>query len=107
MTLSVLARLGSPGQDAVTKAFAAGVAQLGGPAPKLVAENECGLAALEPALDRLAHADARATERVLRACAACIAADGIVSEAQGELMRAIADSLGAPMPPLLPGQRLV
>ena len=106
LVLSVLARLGSPGEQAVALAFAKGVEQLAGPRPRLLAANECGLAALDPALDRLAHADARGTERLLRACAACIAADGIVSEAQGELMRAIADSLGAPMPPLLPGQKL-
>ena len=64
-------------------------------------------ASQDAALCRLAHADAHGTERLLRACAACIAADGLVSEAQGELMRAIADSLGAPMPPLLPGQKLL
>ena len=107
LVLSVLARLGSPGEQAIAEAFGRGVAQLGGPRPRLMAAEACGLAALDPALGRLAHADARGTEHLLRACAACIAADGIVSEAQGELMRAIADSLGAPMPPLLPGQRLL
>jgi hypothetical protein len=106
LVLSVLARLGSPGEQAVAHAFAQGVAQLAGPKPRLLAADACGLAALDPALDRLAHADGRGTERLLRACAACIAADGVVSGAQGELMRAIADSLGAPMPPLLPGQKL-
>jgi hypothetical protein len=33
--------------------------------------------------------------------------DGEVTRGEGELMRAIADSLNVPMPPLLPGQKLV
>ena len=64
------------------------------------------LAALDQALTNLGRADTHTVELLLPACAAAIASDGIVSQAQGELMRAIADSLGAPMPPLLPGQRL-
>jgi hypothetical protein len=35
------------------------------------------------------------------ACAACIGADGRVTVEEGELLRAISDSLGCPMPPLL------
>ena len=36
-----------------------------------------------------------------------IASDGRVTIAEGELLRAISDSLGCPMPPFLPGQRAV
>jgi len=107
MVLSALAQLGSPGEAAEQHAFEHGAAQLQGISPQLLPRDRCTLSALDTALDRLARADARSTQQLLRACAACISADGVVSEAEGELMRAIADSLGAPMPPLLPGQKLV
>jgi tellurite resistance protein len=41
-------------------------------------------------------------ERLLRACAACALADGRVAAAEGEIVRAVAASLGCPMPPLVP-----
>jgi hypothetical protein len=105
--LSVLARVGTPDDTAIRKAFDAGAAQLPGLAPRLLPEERANLADLDRALDALARADARAVDRVLHACAACIAADGSVSQAEGELIRGIADALEAPMPPLLPGQPLV
>ena len=40
--------------------------------------------------------------RWLDACAGCIAADGRATVEEGELLRAVADSLDCPMPPLLP-----
>ena len=106
VVLSVLARFGSPGADAVRKAFDQGAAHLDGLSLQLLSAERSGLGALDEALSRLAQAETRAARQILSACAAAIASDGIVSEAQGEMMRAIADTLGAPMPPLLPGQRL-
>jgi hypothetical protein len=44
---------------------------------------------------------------LLHACAVTVAADREVSVVEAELLRATADSLGCPMPPLLPGQPLV
>jgi tellurite resistance protein len=41
-------------------------------------------------------------ERLLRACAACALADGRVAAAEGEIVRAVAATLGCPMPPLVP-----
>ncbi len=40
--------------------------------------------------------------QVLQACAEYIAADGRVTIAEAELLRASADTLGCPMPSLLP-----
>jgi Zn-dependent protease with chaperone function len=106
VVLSALARLGTSGDPAVRDAFDRGAAVLGVAGARLLAPDDCDLAAVDGALDRLERARAPAAERLLRACAACVAADGLVSQSQGELVRAIADSLGCPMPPLLPGQRL-
>ena len=38
--------------------------------------------------------------QILNACAACIGADGRVTLEEGELLRAVADALGCPVPPL-------
>lgn len=69
---------------------------------KLPAES-CGLAQLDEALNGLAQATPRLKRAVLEACAEYIAADGRVAIAEAELLRATADALGCPMPPLLPG----
>jgi Zn-dependent protease with chaperone function len=106
VVLSALARFGSTDEDAAQESFRQGAAKLRGTSLQLLPSDRSGLAALDQALTALGRANARAVEQLLPACAAAIASDGSVSQAQGELMRAIADSLGAPMPPLLPGQRL-
>ncbi|MBW2231031.1 MAG: M48 family metalloprotease [Deltaproteobacteria bacterium] len=74
---------------------------------RLLPPDRVGLASLDEALTLAASLDARAKERVLRACAQVIAADGELTDSEAELFRAIGDSLGCPVPPLLPGQPLV
>ncbi len=68
---------------------------------KLPAQS-CGLDKLDGALHELARATPPLKRRVLQACAEYIAADGRVAIAEAELLRATADALGCPMPPLLP-----
>lgn len=104
--LSTLARVGSRSQAELRAAFEQGASQLLGVEPDLLPPDRCGLAALDAALERLAQASSSCVQQLLTACAACIAADRKVTQAEGELLRAIADSLACPMPPLLPGQRL-
>lgn len=104
--LSTLARVGSRNQAELRAAFEQGASQLLGVEPDLLPPDRCGLAALDAALERLAQASPSCVQQLLTACAACIAADRKVTQAEGELLRAIADSLACPMPPLLPGQRL-
>jgi len=69
----------------------------------LLPDEACSLTALDRALDRLATSAPQVKSRVLDACATCIASDGRVTVAEGELLRAIADSLDCPIPPLLAG----
>ncbi len=107
VVLSVLARFGTATEAAVQRAFDAGAQQLPDLRLAPVPAERSGLAALDAALERLEQLDPRSALQLLSACAATIGSDGVVSVAQGEMMRAIADTLGAPMPPLLPGQKLV
>jgi Zn-dependent protease with chaperone function len=104
--LSILAHASSPSETAIRTAFEAGASQLPGVDIALLPRERAGLRELDSALGRLAETDPSTREQLLRACAACIAADREITQAEGELVRAIADGIGCPMPPLLPGQPL-
>ncbi len=106
VVLSILAYAGNPSDAEQRTAFAEGASHLGGIEPALLPRDRCGLADLDSALERLASASPTCLQRLRTACAACIAADRKVSQTEGELLREIADALGCPMPPLLPGQPL-
>ncbi|MCC5829941.1 MAG: M48 family metallopeptidase [Phycisphaeraceae bacterium] len=104
--LSTLARVGSSRSDEVNKAFAAGCVFLQTRGIELLPASECGLGQLDHALDSLEQLTPRAKQRVVGAMAACISANLQVNRREGELLRAICDTLDCPMPPLLPGQKL-
>jgi Zn-dependent protease with chaperone function len=104
--LSILAHAGSSSEAAIRTAFETGASQLPGIDIALLPRERAGLGELDRALGRLAETDPSTREQLLRACAACIAADREITQAEGELVRAIADGIGCPMPPLLPGQPL-
>ncbi len=106
--LSILAHAGAANPSAAATAFAAARAELSRDrfAPTLLPREQCGLPALDRALARLTETAPRLRADILAACVAAIASDGEVTIAEGELLRAISDSLGCPMPPLLPGQRV-
>ncbi len=95
------------GQDDATeayKAFTQGAQWLGRVAradiPWLPPE-QCTLAQLDPALERLNQAVPQIKKNVLNACAQTVAADNIVQEREAELLRAIADALDCPIPPFV------
>ncbi len=103
--LSALARVGQTDPLAQTNAFRQGVNALGWltPPPQIAPVEATSLKAVDEALNVLAAASPRLKKPILNACAACIGADGRVTLEEGELLRAIADSLDCPMPPLLAG----
>ncbi len=104
--LAAVARVGHPEPGAARRAYDAGSRVLG-EAPPMPETDGADLDAVGAALDALAEASPRLKKRVIEACAACIAADGVVEAREAELLRAICDALDCPMPPLLPGQPLV
>ncbi len=99
VVLSALATL-SPKDSA--GAFAEGAAQI--PVIRdqlgLCAPAACGLEPLDAALDKLAASSLPIKQRVLVAAGHVIAADGTVTAEEGELFRALAATLGCPMPAL-------
>lgn len=64
-------------------------------------EGAGGLRELETALKRLARLRPLQKPQLLKAMARCIESDGRISIAEAELLRAVADILDCPMPPLL------
>jgi len=106
--LSMLAHAGAADPAEAARAFEAARAQLSGGRflPTLLPREKLDVRALDRALGRLRDTAPRLRGEILGACVAAVATDGKVTIAEGELLRAVSDSLGCPMPPLLPGQHI-
>ena len=100
--LSAFARVGSDDPAEIQKAFAAGAPFLRTPAEaglELLSRENCGVEALDAALNRLALAAPVIKKNLLTACAEVVGADGVILEGEAELLRAVADTLDCPIPP--------
>ncbi|MEM7200026.1 MAG: M48 family metallopeptidase [Planctomycetota bacterium] len=107
--LSCLAHAGHADADAIRDAFDFGIRSLptDGYPHALLDTGDVSLTALGRALDRIQNATPGCKKAVLRACAKTVAHDGVVLTSEAELLRAIADTLDCPMPPLLKEQEEV
>ncbi|MGI9013758.1 MAG: M48 family metallopeptidase [Phycisphaerales bacterium] len=105
--LSNLAYAGNRDLPQVESAFAAGAAELRNIPMTLQPFAQISLAQLDTALTALGTMAPLQKRQLLRAAAATIAADRDVTAHEGELLRAISDVLDMPMPPILPGQKLI
>ena len=103
--LSTLAHAGSDDKAAAAAAMRQATGALG-EAVELLPRERVSLKDLDKAVRELAGLAPLAKRRLIAACAACIEADHEVTVREAELMRIVAEVLGVPMPPLLPGQRL-
>jgi len=103
--LSTLAHLGAATGAEAAQAFAAGAGKLLLPAAAvtLLPAEQVGLGAVDGALERLAALAPLQKRSIIDACTTCVLADRDVTPDEGELLRAVADALGCPMPPFLPG----
>ncbi len=104
--LSVVAYAGAKDDATAEAAFRLGAGAITGVQPALLPKNEANLNRLDAALTTLSGCTARLKADLLKACALTAAADHDITTSEAELIRAIADTLGIPTPPLLPGQRL-
>jgi len=104
VVLSVLAHAGHQDEDAATRAFQDGCKQLAQrgvtPPLQMTPRNECRLSNLHQSLDRLVDASPWCKRRVLTAFAHAAASDGQLTPAETELLRAVADTMECPMPPV-------
>jgi len=102
--LSALAHHGNANEASIQQSFRAGKRVLRTPKLTLTPASVCTLASLDLTLHTLAEASLPLKRTIIKACAACIVADQHITIEEAELLRAIADSLGCPMPPLLTAQ---
>ena len=100
--LSALAHAGHENPAEARAAFEAGCQLLSCGELILLDQQACDLKALDRAVARLSLIWPLEKPRLLKAMARCIGHDGQVTPSEAELMRAVADSLDCPMPPLLP-----
>jgi len=101
--LSALARVGSGDETAIQRAFSVGLPFLRASATaglELLPLEQCGVNQLDAALNRLVQAAPIIKKHLIEASARVVGADGVIVEAEAELLRAIADTLDCPMPPL-------
>lgn len=101
--LSALAVVGHPDGHGRDEAFAAGVRELTVKSSSfpLSCDTQTNLPKFDAALDRVASASPEVKRTILQACAQTVMDDGVMDPLQGELLRAIADTLDCPMPPFV------
>ena len=102
LLLSALSHAGQDDLAAAGVAFEQAKARLDLPELRLLGRRECGLHDLDAALDVLDTVSFKLKRKLLEAGASAIVADRQVTVHEAELLRGVADSLGCPMPPLLP-----
>ncbi|USN99400.1 MAG: M48 family metallopeptidase [Phycisphaeraceae bacterium] len=101
--LSAVARAGNENEADAREAFAAGVGRLGSvPAPYQPGEAS-GLRRLAQAIDTLNATSPKLKRALIEACATVVMHDRVVTPREAELYRAVAVSLGVPVPPLIAG----
>jgi Zn-dependent protease with chaperone function len=99
--LSALAWAGNPEPDGAQRALEAGLQALGVPSRwRLLPRDRVDAGRLDLVLARLDEASPQLKSQILSACAACALADQRVVPAEGGIVRAVAASLGCPVPPL-------
>jgi Zn-dependent protease with chaperone function len=102
--LSALAHVGQPESGQAERAFSLGLKSLaqGEAEERLLPIGDCNLTHIDRALDRFNQAALPIKKALLTASVQTVAADGKVQPREAELLRAIADALDCPMPPVLP-----
>ena len=101
--LSALAYVGADDAAAIQTAFASGAPFLRAPENSglfLLPPDDCGVGQVSAALDRLTLAVPIIKKNLLEAATRVVGADGVIHESEAELLRAVADTLDCPMPPL-------
>jgi hypothetical protein len=103
--LSTLAWSGAAEEGAAAPAFAAGAATLHELAGRLTLRprGATSIEQIDDALWELRAGTPQIRRRIIEACVHTVAHDGLVDLEEAELLRAVAEALDAPMPPLLGG----
>jgi Zn-dependent protease with chaperone function len=104
VVLSALANVGSSDAGEIQKAFATGVPYLRAPDNAdlaLLPGEQCGVDQIDAALNRLALGVPTIKKNLIEAFVYTVGADGVMTETEAELLRAVADTLDCPIPPFV------
>jgi uncharacterized tellurite resistance protein B-like protein len=104
VVLSALANVGSSDAGEIQKAFATGAPYLRAPDGAdlaLLPGEQCGVDQIDAALNRLTQAVPTIKKNLIEACVYTVGADGVMTETEAELLRAVADTLDCPIPPFV------
>ncbi len=105
--LSAVAWFGSDDRTHAEAAFRRGTLRFKGLSiGEILPASRASLKDLDAALDRLSETSPDLKEQIIAAAVDTATADGVITTEEGELLRAIADTLDCPIPPFLPGQRI-
>jgi Zn-dependent protease with chaperone function len=101
--LSLLAWQGDSEPASAGEAFDHGMKTfVSKPTVSIMPQEQCSLQLLDKSLATLSGASPKLKKQILRASVQCIGADQVITVAEAEMIRAVADSLDCPVPPLLP-----
>jgi len=104
--LSMLAHAGHQDGNQSRAAYETSFSMLGLGSRFYLDASLISLSDLDQALDKLRKVKPLQKPQLLKALVACVSHDQKISVVEGELFRAIADSLDCPVPPLLPSKPL-
>jgi Zn-dependent protease with chaperone function len=100
--LSGLAHTGHDSEDDAAAAFQQGRALLStDPALQFLPSEECNLPQMDAAMNHIAGASPQLREQIISVLTCVVAHDGNLQRREAELLRAIADAVGSPVPPFL------
>jgi len=105
VVVAMLVRLGKHVQPAQVYRHAMGQFGKEQEVPVMPRTDACSMDRLDTALNCLQNAAPLIQQKVVTACAEAIVADGRVDVCEMEMLRAVCDALGCPMPPLQAGSR--
>ncbi|MGA7595308.1 MAG: M48 family metallopeptidase [Gallionella sp.] len=100
--LSVMAYAGQQEQQDIEAAFSAATETLDFGELQLREKSRISVADLDMAMEKLEMLDPLAKPKLLQACATSVMHDRKISAVEAQLLRAIANVLGCPMPPIIP-----
>ena len=98
--ISSLACTAGSNDETIQTAYATGASHLDATRLTQLPDVDCGLQELDQALVTLDGVSINLKRKLIEAAAATVSADGYLQIQEAELLRAISDSLGCPMPPL-------
>jgi len=101
LLLSMLAQCSGQGNGRVQDAYRRNMQTFVATVPPLIAASDVNISMISAALQRVNQMPAVMKKAFLTSCADLVMEDQIIMPAEAELLRAIAESLDCPMPPLL------